>query len=252
MKKTLVLAVLVAVALAPSFGYAAEEKNEDAAVAPIKLDTKAQKVSYIIGTQIGTSMKGDDLDIDMKSFIRGIEDARAGREPALSKEEMQEVMAAFQQEMMQKAQAARAAAGEKAAAEGEKFLADNAKKPGVKTTPSGLQYMVEKSGDGAMPKETDVVRTHYRGTLVDGTVFDSSYDRGEPVEFPVNGVIPGWTEALQMMHVGDKWKLFIPAKLAYGERGAGNGQIPPNATLIFDIELLNIVKDNSIAIPKNK
>ncbi len=250
MKKTLVLAMLVAVTLAPFVGFAAEEKKDEAAPDPIALNTDAQKLSYTIGTQVGTSMKGDGLDIDMKTFIRGIEDARAGREFALSADEMKMVMQTFQQKMMEKMQAERAAAGEKAGAEGAKFLAENANKPGVKTTDSGLQYIVEKTGDGEVPKATDVVRTHYRGTLIDGTVFDSSYDRGEPAEFPVNGVIPGWTEALQMMHVGDKWKLFIPADLAYGERGAGNGQIPPNATLIFDIELLNIVKDNSIAIPK--
>lgn len=249
MKNLLTVAVLAAVMLAPVAAFAAEGDKAEAKPEPIKLDTDAQKVSYVIGSQIGTSIKSDGIEIDMDAFIRGLTDARAGRELALTQEEMQQAMTTFREQMMAKMQAARAEAGAKANEEGVKFLAENAEKPGVKTTDSGLQYVVVEEGSGATPKATDVVRTHYRGTLIDGTEFDSSYARGEPAEFPVNGVIAGWTEALQLMQVGDKWKLFIPADLAYGERGAGQ-DIPPNATLIFDIELLEIVKDNSIAIPQ--
>lgn len=249
MKNLLTVAVLAAVMLAPVAAFAAEGDKAEAKPEPIKLDTDAQKVSYVIGSQIGTSIKSDGIEIDMDAFIRGLTDARAGRELALTQEEMQQAMTTFREQMMAKMQAARAEAGAKANEEGVKFLAENAQKPGVKTTDSGLQYVVVEEGSGATPKATDVVRTHYRGTLIDGTEFDSSYARGEPAEFPVNGVIAGWTEALQLMQVGDKWKLFIPADLAYGERGAGQ-DIPPNATLIFDIELLEIVKDNSIAIPQ--
>ncbi|MCC6697815.1 MAG: FKBP-type peptidyl-prolyl cis-trans isomerase [Candidatus Hydrogenedentes bacterium] len=238
--------LLAVLALSPLAAWAAEEAKP----APVELSTDVQKVSYSIGTQIGTSMKNDAIEIDMKAFVRGIEDARGGKPLALTQEQMQQVMTAFRQQMMEKIQAERAAAGEKSAAEGAKFLEENAKKPGVKTLPSGLQYLVVTEGKGEMPKATDKVRTHYRGTLLDGKEFDSSYARNEPAEFPVDGVIPGWTEALQLMHVGDKWKLFIPANLAYGENGAGQ-DIPPNATLIFDIELLEILKPEAgtIAIP---
>jgi len=235
--------------MAPVTGLAVEGAKKEAEPDPVSLESNIEKVSYIIGSQIGTQMKGQGIDIDVDKFVRGLTDARAGRKLALSPEESQEVMAAFQEEMMEKMQAARAEAGGKATAEGATFLAENAKKPGVKTTESGLQYLVVEEGKGDTPAATDVVRTHYRGTLIDGTEFDSSYARGEPAEFPVNRVIPGWTEALQLMQVGDKWKLFIPSELAYGERGAG-ADIPPNSTLIFDIELLDIVKDNSIAIPQ--
>ena len=249
MKKICILALLAAAALMPFAGFAADEKKEDAKVEPIKLETDAQKVSYAIGSQIGNSMKTDGIEIDMDPFIRGMADARDGRELAMTPEEMKVVMDAFREQLMAKMQAERNKAGEEAGAEGAAFLAANAEKPGVKTTDSGLQYIVVEEGSGATPAATDVVRTHYRGTLIDGTEFDSSYARGEPAEFPVNRVIPGWTEALQMMKVGDKWKLFIPAALAYGDRGAGQ-DIPPNAALIFDIELLDVVKDSSIAIPQ--
>lgn len=249
MKNLLTLAVLGAVILAPVAAFAAEGDKEEAKPAPIKLETEAQKVSYVIGSQIGTSIKSDGIEIDLDAFVRGLTDARAGRELAMTQEEMQQAMQGFREQMMAKMEAERAEAGAKAGAEGAKFLAENAEKPGVKTTESGLQYVVVEEGDGATPEASDVVRTHYRGTLIDGTEFDSSYARGEPAEFPVNGVIAGWTEALQLMQVGDKWKLFIPSDLAYGERGAGQ-DIPPNAALIFDIELLEIVEDGSIAIPQ--
>jgi FKBP-type peptidyl-prolyl cis-trans isomerase FklB len=150
-------------------------------------------------------------------------------------------MTAFQKEMMAKREQAGKEAGAKNKVEGEAFLAENGKKEGVVTLPDGLQYKILKEGDGAKPKATDTVTVHYRGTLISGTEFDSSYKRKEPVSFPVNGVIAGWTEALQLMKVGSKWQLFIPSTLAYGERGAGP-DLGPNATLIFEVELISIGK----------
>ena len=164
----------------------------------------------------------------------------------MSKEERDKTLQAFQKEMMEKQIAASKEAAEKNKAEGEKFLAENKTKDGVKTTASGLQYKVLKEGSGASPKETDTVVTNYRGTLIDGTEFDSSYKRNEPASFPVNRVIKGWTEALQLMKPGAKYQLFIPSSLAYGERGAGQ-LIGPNATLIFEVELLSIKPPEPVA-----
>jgi FKBP-type peptidyl-prolyl cis-trans isomerase FklB len=198
------------------------------------LKNQKDKVSYIIGTEIGKNFKKQSVDIDPDVLTRGIKDAISGGKSLLTEQEIQETMATFQKEMMAKL-------GEKNKKEGEGFLAENKKKEGVKTLPSGLQYKVIKAGTGKKPKINDTVTTHYRGTLIDGTEFDSSYRRGQPVSFPVSGVIPGWTEALQLMEEGAKWQLFIPPILAYGERGMG-GVIGPDATLIFEIELISIQK----------
>ncbi|MCJ7833279.1 MAG: FKBP-type peptidyl-prolyl cis-trans isomerase, partial [Deltaproteobacteria bacterium] len=173
-------------------------------------------------------------------FTKGFKDALSGAKPLLSEEEMRTVMTAFQKEISEKQAEKTKVLGEKNKKEGETFLAENKKKEGVKILTSGLQYKVVKEGTGKKPKATDKVTTHYQGTLIDGTEFDSSYKRGEPAAFPVNGVIPGWTEALQLMKVGSKWQLFVPSKLAYGERGAGP-KIGPNAVLIFTVELLSII-----------
>ncbi len=197
------------------------------------------KVSYAIGLNIGKSMKQEGLDISPDALAAAMKDVFAGAKPQLTDEEVQTVMQDFQKKMMAKQMAAREEGLGKNKAEGEKFLADNKKKEGIKTTASGLQYKVMKDGTGKIPKATDTVKTHYRGTLINGTEFDSSYKRGEPAEFPVNGVIKGWTEALQLMKEGSKWQLFIPSELAYGERGAGK-DIGPNSTLIFDIELISV------------
>jgi len=194
----------------------------------VVLKNQKEKVSYIIGMDIGSNMKRQSIDVDPNIFAKGIKDALSGEKPLLTEQEIQETMMAFQKEMM-----------EKQKKRGEVFLAENKNKEGVKTLPSGLQYKVIKAGTGKIPKLNDTVTTHYRGTLIDGTEFDSSYKRGQPVSFPVSGVIPGWTEALQLMQEGAKWQLFIPSNLAYGERGAG-GIIGPNATLIFEIELISI------------
>ena len=196
------------------------------------------QVSYAIGQSIGKDLKAQDLGVSSGKIAAGIKDAMAGQS-ALSDEEIKKVLTAFQMKQMAKQEAKFKSEGEKNAKEGEAFLADNAKKPGVVALASGLQYKVLKSGVGRSPRLTDVVLAHYVGTLLNGKEFDSSYKRKAPATFPVRGVIPGWTEALQKMKVGDKWQLFIPSKLAYGERGAG-GVIGPNQTLIFEVELLGI------------
>ncbi len=206
-----------------------------------ELTTPKQRVSYSIGANIGGNFKRQDIDIDVKALTAGVTDAIAGK-TVLTEAEMREVMNTFQQEMQTKMMAKDKVDGEANAKKGEEYLAANAKKEGVKTTASGLQYKVLKSGSGKPPSATDTVKVHYHGTLIDGTVFDSSVERGEPVSFPVNGVIPGWTEALQLMKEGDKWQVTIPSKLAYGERGAG-GKIGPNSTLVFDVELIAIEQD---------
>jgi FKBP-type peptidyl-prolyl cis-trans isomerase FklB len=205
----------------------------------IQLKSEKDKTSYTLGINIGNNIKQLPLEIDMDIFYRGFKDAVSKNKPLLSEEEMHTVMTAFQKEITAKQTELMKSQGEKNKKEGEAFLVENKKKEGVKTLASGLQYKVIKEGTGKSPKATDKVITHYQGTLIDGTEFDSSIKRGSPAEFTVNGVIPGWTEALQLMKVGSKWQLFVPSKLAYGERGAGP-KIGPNAVLIFTVELLSI------------
>jgi FKBP-type peptidyl-prolyl cis-trans isomerase FklB len=212
------------------------------AAEPTTLKTQKDKVSYSIGLDIGKNMKKQLLDIDPDLLARGIKDALSDGKHLLTEEEVQTVMTAFQQEMQAKAGARNKEVGDKNMKEGETFLAANKKKEGVVTLPSGLQYKVTTAGNGKKPKSSDTVTTQYRGTLIDGTEFDSSYKRGQPASFPVTGVIAGWTEALQLMPVGSKWLLVIPSSLAYGPRGAGQ-MIGPNATLIFEIELLSIQEE---------
>ena len=221
-------------------------REGQAAPAPPAFKTEKDKADYAVGLNIGENLRRSGMKVDVSMLMRGLNDALSGAKPALSEEELQ---AAF--ELVQKDIAARESEtaklqaekgkqmGDKNKTEGAAFHAENKKKEGVVTLPSGLQYKVLKAGKGATPKLTDTVTTHYKGTLLDGSTFDSSYDRGQPATFPVAGVISGWTEALQKMKVGDKWQLFIPGNLAYGERGAG-GKIGPNATLVFEIELLGV------------
>lgn len=199
-------------------------------------------VSYSIGLFMAQNLKQQGIsDLNNALLMRGLEDALKGQPTQLTQEQAGQVMNGF----MQKQMAIRNAEGMKASAENKKignaFLTENKTKAGVVTTPSGLQYLVEKEGTGAKPTATDRVKVHYTGKLLDGKVFDSSVERGQPAEFGVNEVIKGWTEALQLMPVGSKWKLFIPAELAYGDRGAG-ADIKPGSTLVFDVELLDIVK----------
>ncbi|MGC6428733.1 MAG: FKBP-type peptidyl-prolyl cis-trans isomerase [Flavobacteriales bacterium] len=195
--------------------------------------TEMEKVSYSLGVNVAKSVKAQGLEtIDSQAIAKAFADVFEGKELEISEEEANLILQEYFTKLNNKAQEANVAAG-------KQFLESNAKKDGVVTTASGLQYEVITKGDGAMPKETDQVTVHYHGTLIDGTVFDSSVDRGQPATFPVNGVIKGWVEALQLMNVGSKYKLFIPSDLAYGERGAG-GAIGPNATLIFEVELISI------------
>ena len=203
------------------------------------LETQTHKASYCLGLSLGKNIKQDAGEVDTEAFVRGVRDGLAGAQPALADAEMREVMAAFQKTMQDKRAQRLQTIAEKNKLEGEAYLAENGKKEGVKTTRSGLQYETLKRGTGATPKATDTVITHYRGTLIDGTEFDSSHKRGQPATFPVNGVIGGWTEALQLMKVGGKWRIVVPSALAYRERGAGR-LIGPHATLIFEIELLQI------------
>jgi FKBP-type peptidyl-prolyl cis-trans isomerase FklB len=199
------------------------------------LKNQKEKISYIIGMDIGNNLKKQGMDFDMNIFVKGIKDALTNAKPIISEQEIRETLTAFQKEM----QAKQEEIGKKNKDEGEAFLAENKKKEGIKTLPSGLQYKIIKAGAGKKPKLADTVTAQYRGTLINGTEFDSSYKRGQPATFKVSGVIPGWTEALQLMEEGAKWQLFIPSNLAYGERGAG-GLIGPNATLIFEVELVSI------------
>jgi FKBP-type peptidyl-prolyl cis-trans isomerase FklB len=198
--------------------------------------TKKEKISYSIGVNIGINMKTQGMDLDQGLLTQGIKDGLNSSKTAMSDKDMEATMTAFQQEMMGKMQAK----AEKIKKEGEAFLAANKKKEGVVTLSSGLQYKILKSGDGPKPTKDQTVKCQYRGTLIDGTEFDNSSKHGGPVEFPVGQVIPGWTEALQLMPVGSKWELFIPSDIAYGEQGNPRGGIGPNATLIFDIELVSI------------
>ena len=193
--------------------------------------TDAEKIGYAVGMQIGGRLKG--VDVDGKALAAGVHDAAADAKPQMTDDEIHAAIEILQAKLQAQATQA-AAAGAKA---GETFLAENAKKPGVVTTASGLQYKINSSGKGKMPKATDTVSVNYKGTLISGKVFDESH--GEPVTFPVNGVIPGWTEALQLMKEGDKWTLYIPAKLAYGENSP-SPDIGPNEVLVFEVELVSV------------
>jgi len=206
----------------------------------VELKTEKDKVSYSIGFDMGSSLKRNGIEVDARVLTRAIQDVLSGAKPLMTEQEMQASITALQKEMAAKQQAKMKTAGDKNKKEGEAFLAENKKKEGVTTLPSGMQYMVLTEGKGKQPTATDSVTVQYRGTLIDGTEFDSSYKRGQPASFGLNQVIKGWTEGLQLMKEGGKIRLFIPSELAYGERGTQGGPIGPNATLIFDIELLSI------------
>ncbi|MGA9342051.1 MAG: FKBP-type peptidyl-prolyl cis-trans isomerase [Rhodanobacteraceae bacterium] len=236
---------LIAAALAATFGlgnaFAAPPIKPapmagNAAAAPVKLDK--DKVSTMVGMDIGRGLSQIKDDIDLDVVAKALKETVNGQKTSLTPEEALEVRKAFMQQMQAKRVAERKVEAEKNKSEGAAFLASNKSKPGVKTTASGLQYKVIKQGTGPKPKATDTVKVNYKGTKIDGTEFDSSYKRGKPATFPLNGVIKGWSEGLELMPVGSTYKLFIPADLAYGENGPG--PIGPNATLIFDVELLSI------------
>jgi FKBP-type peptidyl-prolyl cis-trans isomerase FklB len=229
----LFLAGLLLVALATGLGAA--DKTE--------LKDDKQKFSYTVGMNMGRQYKRQNLELDYDALLRGLKDAMSGGPTLLTETEAREVYRSYQQQQ-------RKVLADKNKKEGEAFLAENAKKEGVKVLPSGLQYKVLTEGTGPMPKTNETVVVHYRGTLIDGKEFDSSYKRGQPMTRGVTALIKGWTEALQLMKVGSKWQLFIPSELAYGERGAG-GDIGPNSALIFEVELLSIQPPGTTAAVSN-
>src|SRR5437773_4757688 len=231
--KHLILIIASCSLVLPLFG---QEKSP-------QLKDQKDKVSYSIGLNIGFNLSRQNVQINPDVVSAGIKDAIAGK-PQLTTDQVKEVMATFEKDMEQKQKAA----GDKNASEGAKFLEENKKKEGVKATASGLQYKVIKDGTGAQPKATDTVTVNYRGTLINGTEFDSSYKRGQPATFPLNGVIKGWTEGLQLMKVGSKYQFFLPPNLAYGERAVGP-DIAPNSTLIFEVELLDAKPPAASASP---
>lgn len=226
---------LMAALLATLFATLGVSAN---AMAATELDTEAQKLGYIIGMDIGSSLKQQGSEIDLKALFDAIQTTYEGGEPALSPEQAATIREEFIAKRRSEAEAEMSAAAAKNAAEGDKFLLENRTKEGVQVTDSGLQYKVIDQGTGPRPKATDKVKVHYRGTLLNGEEFDSSYARGEPISFELNKVIPGWTEGVQLMPVGSKYMFYIPSALAYGP--AGGGPIGPNATLIFQVELLGI------------
>lgn len=227
-----VMTVVIAALVVMSVSSVAQKKK-------VELKTQKEKASYGIGLNIGKNFKEQFPDVDVDAMVQGFKDALAGAKPEIDEAELTTVMRNFQEEMQKKNAERMTELSTKNEKEGEKFLAENKKKKGVITLPSGLQYKVIKEGTGPKPKVTDTVTCNYWGKTLEGKEFDSSYKRGEPAQFPLTRVIPGWTEGLQLMPVGSKYEFFIPSNLAYGPRGAG-ADIGPNATLIFEVELLGI------------
>lgn len=238
MKKTVLAGVIAA-------SFVLTACNDKSSTANVALDSDVQKVSYGIAHNIASNFRDQGIDLDAKAFQKGLEDGLAGKESTLSQEVLMAAMQNFQKEQMEKqlAEQQKLEGENKAAA--EKFFAENGKKEGVVTTESGLQYkVVSASGQDKKPTVEDTVVVHYRGTLLNGEEFDSSYSRNQPATFGLSHVIPGWTEALQLMNVGDKFEVYIPSELAYGAGGAG-AKIGPNAALVFEVELLEIVDPNA-------
>jgi FKBP-type peptidyl-prolyl cis-trans isomerase len=244
MRKLVTLAALALVAAAVTAGaqQSGQPAQPGAAQPPAagKPESLQDRSSYAIGLNMGRTLKSNEIDVNTDLLIKGIRDGLAGAQALLTDEEIQTTMQSLQQQVAQKQQAKQQQAGEKNKAEGEAFLAKNKERAGVKATASGLQYEVLTEGTGASPKATDTVTVHYTGTLIDGTKFDSSVDRGAPATFTLNQVIPGWTEGVQLMKVGSKYKLYIPSTLGYGEGGAPGSPIGPNSALIFEVELISI------------
>jgi FKBP-type peptidyl-prolyl cis-trans isomerase len=252
MKKLVLLTVIAAFAMVTNNvnAQAAGEEKKTVTTQPTTksaFTNEKDQVSYALGFQIGNELKSGGVDINLKVFSKAIEDVMGDKELAMSKEEIITALTNFQNKMRTKAEKQMKEVGDKNLAEAKKFLEENAKKEGVKTLPSGLQYKVIKEGTGKTPKATDKVKVNYSGKFLNGQEFDSSYKRGEPAEFNADQVIPGWTEALTMMKEGAKWELYIPPTLGYGEMG--RGPIPPNSLLIFEVELLNVVEEGDAKAP---
>ena len=238
---TSLLSGIATLAFALLFASGCQQGSQDAIEPAESLNNNSDSVSYSIGYDIGNSFNEQSAgDINMEAFVKGFKNGYDDTEPMLAQDTMRTVLKRYQQKMMKKRKAEQMKASKENKQKAEEFFKENLQKEGVQETDSGLQYKVLEEGDGEMPGPKDKVRVHYKGTLLDGTVFDSSHKRGKPAEFQVNQVIKGWQEALQMMSVGGKWKIFVPSELAYGQRGAGS-QIGPNETLIFEVELLEIL-----------
>jgi len=223
---------------------AATDKTAGAKAIP-GLPTEKEQVSYMIGMAMAKQLEATKDDIDVDVIAKAIKTSLAGQKLLLTDEQASQIAQDFAQKMQAKQIAKMMADARTNLAAGEAFFAKNAKVAGVQTTPSGLQYQVITEGKGPKPKPTDVVRVNYKGTLLDGKTFDSSYDRNEPATFPLDQVVPGWQEGIALMPVGSKYKFWIPAKLGYGDKGTPGGPIPPNATLVFEVELLDIVKQDA-------
>jgi FKBP-type peptidyl-prolyl cis-trans isomerase FklB len=248
MKKYVTLAAAVLVAAVGVVGaqqsgqpaqQPAAQSAQPAAPQAGKPESVQDRAAYVIGFNLGRQLKQNDINANADLIVKGLKDGMGGTDGLLTEQEMQETMQAFQQQVMTQQQEKQKVVGEKNKAEGEAFLAKNKERPGVKTTASGLQYEVIKEGTGAQPKATDTVTVHYKGTLIDGTEFDSSYGKGEPATFALNQVVQGWTEGLQLMKAGSKYKFYIPAALGWGDRGAGP-LIGPNAAVVFEVELISV------------
>jgi FKBP-type peptidyl-prolyl cis-trans isomerase len=240
MKSKLLMAVAMGTVLVGCNQQAAVTSEPEVAAPAMVLDSEEKRISYGMGIGLGQRIKQEPFGIDVDAFSKGVRDAVEGSEALMTQEEIMKEMQNFQQKQQAAAAEESNKAGEANKQEGIAFLEKNATADGVSTTESGLQYKVLTEGTGAKPGLNDTVEVNYAGTLIDGTEFDSSYKRGQSVSFPVSGVIPGWTEALQLMPVGSKWQLVIPSDLAYGPGGTGGGPIGPNATLLFDVELIAI------------
>ena len=219
------------------------------AAEPAELPDQKAKVSYGIGMNLGMQWRQQEVPIDPDLLLRGMKDAMEGKTTLMTEEEMRNTLTTYQNQHRAQQMEKRKLQGEQNRTQGESYLAENKTKPGVVTLPSGLQYKIIKDGQGESPSASDQVSVNYRGTLIDGTEFDSSYKRGEPATFGVGGVIKGWTEALQLMKPGSKWELYIPSALAYGERGSG-AQIGPNSALIFEVELISVKKQEPPPMPE--
>lgn len=221
-------------------GAATGKQGPAAKTSPtVALKDKRDKLSYALGMNLGTKLKQDQIDVEPNALVQGLKDMLAGSKPLMTEDEARATLMQWQSELQAKQEEKMKQAADVNKKEGEAFLAANKAKDGVVTLPSGLQYKIVTAGTGPKPTASDTVVCNYRGTLINGTEFDSSYKRGQPATFPVGRVIKGWTESLQLMPVGSKWQLFIPPDLAYGEHGAGN-DIGPNATLIFEVEVISI------------